>query len=329
MPYVKVNLVDLYCADTEDVTGADTVYLVGGVTDGSTTKAVLTRPMWINDGQTKVFKDSTVYEGHLAPGSQLGVTLTAYDEDSSKDWSRYSNYVTKLEVEMQSKVPVVGDVAAMLLEIAAVPLRLGTFLAKADKDDRLGTDTRTITLTPGSQLIQASFAGHAVSWWSDWRYRLRYAVNVNPGVRLANQRSGKWLDVSGASKEAGAQLIQWPPTGGDNQRFMLAGTGEPGTDRLLAIHSGLCLEAEGGGAAVGTRVVQGSWTGGSHQMWQIALGSAPLVRIVSKGSGKVLAVTGVKERAPVVLVDPADNPNQWWSSLELWRLIRARQLQHR
>lgn len=159
MPYVKVSLVDLYCADTEDVTGADTVYLVGAVTDGSTVKAVLTRPLWINDGQTKAFKDSTVYESYLPPGGQLGVTLAAYDEDSSKDWSRYSSYVTKLQGQLASKVPVAGDVAVVLVEIAAVPLRLGTFLAGADKDDRLGTHTRTISLAPGNQLIEASFAG--------------------------------------------------------------------------------------------------------------------------------------------------------------------------
>ena len=340
MPRVKVQLIDLYCSDTEDVTGADTVYLTGGVTDGSTAKAVLTRPMRINDGETKTFGNLTLYEGLLARGSKLGVTLTAYDEDAAKDWNKHADFVKKLQSAIDSADAVTLGLDMGLLTIASLGLRAATWLAKADKDDRLGTDTRTITLMPGNQVIQVSFAGHPVYYWSDWRYRLRYLVSVNPGYSLVNQRSGKVLDVAKASKEAGARLIQWPPHGGDNQGFMLVGSDEPLVDQLVAVHSGMCLEAEGGGSASGTRVVQapprgamrgggGHWT--SPQKWQITLGSNPLVRVVSKASGKALAVAGhsAKDGAEVVLADTADDPSQWWSSPQLWGVINSRRKLHR
>ncbi len=331
MPRVKAQLIDLYCSDTEDVTGADHVYLTGGVTDGSTAKAVLTRPMRINDGETKSFGNLTIYEGLLARGSKLGVTLTAYDEDAAKDWNKHADLVKKLQNAIDTADAVTLGLDAGLLTIASLSLRAATWLAKADKDDRLGTDTRTITLMPGNQVVQVAFAGSPVYYWSDWRYRLRYLVSVNPGYPLANQRSGKALDVGGASKEAGAKLIQWPAHGGDNQGFMLVGSGEPLVDQLVAVHSGMCLEAEGGGTASGTRVVQASWTGASHQKWQLALGTNPLVRIVSKSSGKALAVAdrSVKDGADVVLADTADDPSQWWSSPQLWGVINSRRRQHR
>ncbi len=31
---VRIELLDVVCRDTEDVTGADTLYLVGGASDG-------------------------------------------------------------------------------------------------------------------------------------------------------------------------------------------------------------------------------------------------------------------------------------------------------
>lgn len=50
---VRIELLDVYCHNTEDVTGADTFYLVGGVSDGRQSQPVLTNRVWINDGQTR------------------------------------------------------------------------------------------------------------------------------------------------------------------------------------------------------------------------------------------------------------------------------------
>lgn len=56
MTKVKVELVDVYCRDTEDITGADDFYLVGGFAGGQVSKAILTTPIKINDKQKKSSK---------------------------------------------------------------------------------------------------------------------------------------------------------------------------------------------------------------------------------------------------------------------------------
>jgi hypothetical protein len=44
---VRIELLDVFCHDTEDVTGADTLYLVGGASDGIRTQSFVTNRIWI------------------------------------------------------------------------------------------------------------------------------------------------------------------------------------------------------------------------------------------------------------------------------------------
>lgn len=55
MTRIRVELIDVYCKDTEDLTGADDFYLVGALVGGGVTKAILTRPIKINDRERKSF----------------------------------------------------------------------------------------------------------------------------------------------------------------------------------------------------------------------------------------------------------------------------------
>ncbi|HEY9877289.1 MAG TPA: hypothetical protein V6D29_02480 [Leptolyngbyaceae cyanobacterium] len=87
---VRIELLDVYCHNTEDLTGADALYLVGGVSDGRQSQPVLTHRIEINDGQTRQFDlgDRLIFDAEV-PDHPLGyvhIGLTAWDEDTAKQW---------------------------------------------------------------------------------------------------------------------------------------------------------------------------------------------------------------------------------------------------
>ncbi|MFV8167336.1 RICIN domain-containing protein [Mycobacterium sp. 134] len=71
-----------------------------------------------------------------------------------------------------------------------------------------------------------------------------YVPPLDTPLSLLAQHSRKVLDISGASTDVGAPLIQWGFHGGANQRFRFERTAVPGWFRIIAAHSGLALEAQ-------------------------------------------------------------------------------------
>src|SRR5262245_36112357 len=106
MAKIRMELVDVVCADPEDVTGPDEFSVVGAVYDGKETRGVLTSPITIGAGQTKPFSagQSVLYDGQLSDSATLRIGLTACDEDAAKDWSKRGDHIQK----------IAGDVAAAL-----------------------------------------------------------------------------------------------------------------------------------------------------------------------------------------------------------------------
>jgi hypothetical protein len=77
--------------------------------------------------------------------------------------------------------------------------------------------------------------------------RAPYVAATVSTVALA-QRSGKCLDVSGASTADGAVVIQWTCGGGTNQMFTLKPVTALGNSKdyqLAAVHSGKCVDVSG------------------------------------------------------------------------------------
>jgi hypothetical protein len=99
------------------------------------------------------------------------------------------------------------------------------------------------------------------------------------------------LDVSGASTDPGAQVIQWPWHGAANQRF-LADPLDDGTFRLVAEHSGLVLDVAGASTAAGALVVQSTWNSNANQRFRLERQTDGTYRIVAKHSGLALDVEG-------------------------------------
>ncbi|MEH2119392.1 hypothetical protein [Nostoc sp.] len=179
MTKLKVELVDVYCRDTEDVTGADDFYLVGGLVGGETTKAILTTPIKINDKQKKSFKpDQTVlFEGEVPQGQSVKGGLKAYDEDAAKDWANYGDTVKKISSAISGAIASTGPQGAVAGTILSAATTGGGFLASLDKDDLLGSTELEISSTGPSHEEQAWKMSKSGIGWSTWDYTVTYRIS--------------------------------------------------------------------------------------------------------------------------------------------------------
>ena len=146
----------------------------------------------------------------------------------------------------------------------------------------------------------------------------RLALADSLGVRLADTRavaihSGQVLDVTGASHDPGAHVIQWPWNGGPNQRWSFEPLGD-GTYRIVAGHSGQVLDVAGISHDPGAHVIQWPWNGGPNQRWRVEDVDGPGWRIAVVHSGQVLDVAGISHDpgARVIQWPWNGGPNQRW-----------------
>ncbi|WP_371500496.1 glycoside hydrolase N-terminal domain-containing protein [Kitasatospora sp. NBC_00374] len=131
------------------------------------------------------------------------------------------------------------------------------------------------------------------------------SVTVTPPARatvfqLVNRKSGKAVDVPGASTAAGTGLIQYTPSSAANQRFRFTPVGGD-VHEIGCTHTSLAWDVSGGSTADGARLIQWTPTHGTNQQWRITDTGDGYVTITSVRSGKVLGVTGgsTADQAPV------------------------------
>ncbi|MER7756920.1 RICIN domain-containing protein [Kitasatospora sp. NPDC097643] len=111
---------------------------------------------------------------------------------------------------------------------------------------------------------------------------------------LANGASSMFLDVSGASASAGAAAIQWPSTGGANQKWKLTRVAD-NVYTLASVNSGLCLDVPGYSTATGVHLQQWTCNGGTNQQWALDLTGSPTGStyvLVNVGSGLTMGTGG-------------------------------------
>ncbi len=125
--------------------------------------------------------------------------------------------------------------------------------------------------------------------------------------------AGHRLDVAGASIDDDAAVIQWTPTDGKNQEWVIdpAGTPDhPDEVRLIAAHSGRCLgvasPADGFGAIVF------AWEGQATQFWRRVTNPDGSVGLVNDRIGRRLDVGGADPNPGARICAWTDNgqPNQ-------------------
>jgi hypothetical protein len=181
MTRTVVSLDSVFCRDTEDVTGADEFYLVGGVSDGGTTKGILTKPLSINDGQRKSFGEGggVVFDADVPNDRVLKVAFTAFDEDAAHDWDKHGENVMKIASAVSTGLKAIPNpytaAAALILPIAVSAVG---GIMKLDQDDMLGTHAGDFPMwavpeTPHPRIASIKGGG---GWWSSWRYTITYRV---------------------------------------------------------------------------------------------------------------------------------------------------------
>jgi hypothetical protein len=176
MPRVIVQFADVTCWNTEDVQGADEFYMAGSVTaalgNQHIIKPVITRPIAINDNQTKQFNLPAIFDAEVPESWYLNFGLSAIDEDSSKDWS-------KIEQANRSIIQATEAGLAYAAPIAITVLESLKWFINKDQDDVLGyhrTDWYPVrSFQHGWQLQSWRFSGGS-NFYSNWNYQVRYWV---------------------------------------------------------------------------------------------------------------------------------------------------------
>lgn len=148
------------------------------------------------------------------------------------------------------------------------------------------------------------------------------AENVPSDIISAN--SGKLLDVRGASKADGAQIIQWKNNDGLNQIWRFLPFGDPiGLLQLYIIQSEdsrKVLDVSASSTADGVSVIQNSWSGSVSQLWVVLqFGDTPYALIMNVNSLKVLDVAFASrlDGADVVQYRWHGGADQLWSIIDL------------
>ena len=138
--------------------------------------------------------------------------------------------------------------------------------------------------------------------------------NSKQKYAIKSVNSGKALDVSGASKNDGANVLQYRYNGQNNQKWYLEKQSD-GYYVIKCVNSGKVLDVAWGSKDDGANVQQCSYNGGNAQRWELKkVGNS--YAIINKGSGKALDVSGRST---------ADNANvlQWrysGAANQLWNL---------
>ncbi|MFC5666019.1 RICIN domain-containing protein [Kitasatospora misakiensis] len=131
----------------------------------------------------------------------------------------------------------------------------------------------------------------------------------SPGTyTLRNAASSMLLDVSGASTANGAGVVQWPATGGANQKWTLSRVAD-NIYTLTSVNSGLCLEVPGHSTGTGVQLQQWTCNGGVNQQWALDLTGSltgSKYALANVGSGLILGTGGSTTQGAAVRQENSD-----------------------
>lgn len=179
MVRMKIELVDVSCGNTEDVTGADEFYLVGALAGGTVVKPILTTPISINDKQRKTFPagQTVLFEGEVPQGQSVKGGIKAYDEDAAKDWAKYGSTITQISDAVSQALAKAGPTGVTAGKILSVATQGVGLLASLDKDDLLGTTELEISATGPAFEERSWLMKEKGLGWSTWDYTVRYRIS--------------------------------------------------------------------------------------------------------------------------------------------------------
>lgn len=176
MSRILMYLDDVYCGNTEDVTGADEFYILGAITtaDGSVRKPIVLPPITINDGQRYSYGGYAIFDYVIPDNAVLNVEFYCFDEDASRDASRYAQ-AFNVANQALALAPLGAYGAASSAVLNAVNTVIGL-----DQDDHLFQPYLQgfpiWQLRYGDNYYQSYIQGSNVSYYSDWSYQLRFRI---------------------------------------------------------------------------------------------------------------------------------------------------------
>lgn len=129
---------------------------------------------------------------------------------------------------------------------------------------------------------------------------------------IASLGSGKVLDITGGSTQAGAALQQWGNGGSANQQFYARSLGN-GYWTLRARHSGMLLDVASASMSDGARVLQWHASENFNQQWLLKKSTTGAYNVVARHSGKSLTVADSASGSRVYQAgDTASGLQRWF-----------------
>jgi hypothetical protein len=164
--------------------------------------------------------------------------------------------------------------------------------------------------TNGSAIEQQTYTGATTQLW-------RVQNQGASFFRITSVESGKVIDINGASRDVGANAIQYAWNDGSNQKWQINDCGG-GYHRLVNVNTlGKALEIANSSKTVGTDATLNDFSYGANQLWQFTAVNANLVssksyKIVNHSSGKVLDAGSGGEATPIVQTTSSNASSQVW-----------------
>ena len=131
-------------------------------------------------------------------------------------------------------------------------------------------------------------------------------------------KSNMCLDMDGASKANGAQMIVWGKNGGANQMFTFKLQSD-GSYTVKSLNSGKLLDVSGASKKWGQNVIQWQSNGGKNQRWRLTVDASNRITFVNVNSGLVFDVNGGKADWGARMIQWGSNGglNQKWKLISL------------
>ncbi|MCL8017275.1 alpha-L-fucosidase [Streptomyces sp. AS02] len=265
-------------------TGTDLPYAFDD--DGSVTVQGINRTRHLQDSVVAIRLDRPVRQRDLAAHRRAAASSSAnghgpkltVDGSTSTHWTAADgDEAPWLKVDLGKDVSLTG--ARIVWEVDDTNYQ---YRIEGSSDGATWTTLADLTTTGSTKQVQAT------GFTATARYVRVTVTGVPDGVtagirtlevydrpfaveptlyKLVNRKSGKVMDVNGASSADGAAVIQWPSTGGTNQQWKLSANSD-GSYRLVNVRSGKVLESPGG-SVEGAALDQWTDNGGTNQWWNL------------------------------------------------------------
>ena len=145
------------------------------------------------------------------------------------------------------------------------------------------------------------------------------AVDPNLTYKIVNRNSGKVLQPLGGSTADGANIVQMPHNGGNEQKWQFINAGG-GYYKIKNVNSGELMDIYGASTADGANNIQWFDNGGANQQWQIIDVGGGYYKIQNKNSGKLLDIMSASTADGAQDIQYYDNGgmNQQWQITAVW-----------